>query len=113
MDSAAFAEDTLFVYSTAIARRPIQIDLGINAELDGMTLTAGSYRVSVGLSLASLGIVILKGDASSKFLFQTGDTLNIGANAVVVLEGGVKAENVLWSLGSSATLGAKSEVSSD
>jgi hypothetical protein len=92
MDSADFAKSTLFVYSAAIAHRPSKIYLGITVDLDGWTLTAGTYRATTELSLGLNKVVALdgNGDANSKLLFQAGTTLITGVGAKVVLVGGPK-----------------------
>jgi hypothetical protein len=107
-ESAEFAKSVAFAHSAAIAHRENQSYLGLAVPLDAMEFTPGAYRAGSAMSLADGGIVTLKGDANSKFLFQAGTTLITGIGAKVVLEGGVKAENVIWSLGSAATLGANS-----
>jgi hypothetical protein len=108
-ESDDFADSVAFSHSAAIAHRSATTDMGVTIELGGSTYTPGTYRASTAMSLTA-GIVTLdgKGDSNAKFIFQAGTTLITGANTEVVLMGGAKAENVIWSLGSAATLGAGS-----
>jgi hypothetical protein len=75
----------------------------MNTDLGGQSLTSGVYAASSGLSLT--GTVTLVGDASSVFIFQSVSTLIVAPASHVVLSGGVQACNVIWQVGSSATLG--------
>jgi hypothetical protein len=89
MDSADFTKSTVFVYSAAIACRPSEIYLGIAVNLDGWTLTDGTYRATTELSLGLNKVVTLdgNGDANSKFLFQAGTNLITGVGVKVLLLG--------------------------
>jgi hypothetical protein len=114
-DSTAteFAEYVVFVHSAAIAHRVDATYLGTAiAELGGKTFKAGTYRAGSAMILAATSNVILdgQGDPDSKFVFQGGTTLITGANTNVILINGARAENVLWALGSAATLGTNSVV---
>jgi hypothetical protein len=57
-------------------------------------------------------VVTLDGDnqPNPEFLFIAGSTLVTAADTYFNLINGAKAENVLWALGSAATLGASSVV---
>ncbi len=77
-----------------------------NTDLGGLSLGAGVYAASSGLTLN--GTLTLVGDASSVFIFQSVSTLITGPGSSVVLSGGVQACNVFWQVGSSATLGTTS-----
>jgi hypothetical protein len=109
-DSTDFAFDAAFSHSAAIAHRVDSIYKGMAIELGGQTFTSGTYRAGSSMNLAASAFVTLdgQGDPNSKFFFQAGTTLITGANTYVNLINGAKAENVLWALGSAATLGAGS-----
>ncbi len=49
-------------------------------------------------------------EANPVFLFQALSTLVTAADTSFILKNGAKAENVLWALGTAATLGANSTV---
>jgi Ice-binding-like len=71
--------------------------------LDGLTLTPGLYSAST-LSLSAGQTVTLNG--SGTYIFQIGSTLTLAGT--VELSGGATAGNVIWLVGSSATLDAGS-----
>ncbi|HEY5438162.1 MAG TPA: ice-binding family protein, partial [Acidimicrobiales bacterium] len=78
----------------------------MNSDLGGQSLSPGVYSASSGMSLT--GTVTLVGDANSVFIFQAVSTLTANSGSTVVLSGGVRACNVFWQVGSSATLGTTS-----
>ncbi|HXJ62087.1 MAG TPA: ice-binding family protein, partial [Verrucomicrobiae bacterium] len=49
-----------------------------------------------------------QGDANAVFIFQMGSTLTTTAGRQVILSGGAQAANIVWQVGSSATLGTTS-----
>jgi hypothetical protein len=79
-------------------------------EIGGEELTAGTYSAGSAINLAAGAILYLKGDADDKFYIIAGTTLVTGALSQVVLIGNVQAKNVVWILGTAATLGANSHV---
>jgi hypothetical protein len=109
-DSTAFAFDVAFAHSAAIAHRADAVYMGMAIELGGQTYTPGTYRSGSSMNLALSSFVTLdgEGDVNSKFVFQAGTTLITDADTYVNLINGAKAENVLWAVGSAATLGANS-----
>jgi hypothetical protein len=68
--------------------------------LDGLTLTPGLFHASTTLSLSAGQTLTLNG--SGTYIFQIGSTLEIAGT--VVLSGGATAGNVIWLVGSSATI---------
>jgi hypothetical protein len=85
----------------------------IPAALDGQTLTAGVYRTASGtMSLATSGPATLtfSGSSTDVFIMQTVGTLVTGAGGVatISLVGGAQASNILWVVGSSATINSGS-----
>jgi hypothetical protein len=111
-DSTDFALSVVFAHAAAIAHRVDSTYKGMAIELGGDTFTPGTYRVGSAMNLAASTFVTLDGDGdpNSKFLFQAGTTLITGANTHVKLINGAQAKNVVWALGSAATLGANSIV---
>ena len=78
----------------------------MNTDLGGLSLSPGVYAASSGLSLT--GTVTLVGSASSVFIFKSVSTLITGPGSSVVLSGGVQPCNIVWQVGSSATIGTTS-----
>jgi hypothetical protein len=77
-----------------------------NPELGGLTLVPGVYRLATaGLT----GTLTLdgKGDPNSVFIFQVGSTLITGSDSRVRVINGASACNIFWQVGSSATLGTR------
>lgn len=81
----------------------------IASALDGQTLTAGYYSFASGaatLAESGNGTLTLSGSASDTIVIKTATTLRTGAGGIptITLTGGITAENVLWLVGSSATV---------
>lgn len=71
------------------------------ASLDGLTLAPGLYKsAAASLALSAGATVTLNGNGI--YIFQIGSTLNLAGT--VILSGGAIAGNVIWLVGSSATL---------
>lgn len=105
-DSADFAAAAQAAHAASlgtIGGDPIALEMG------GLTFTPGIYTSDSTITLAS-GSVTLDGrnDPHPTFLFQAATTLVTGANTFFVLTNGAKAENIVWALGTGATLGANS-----
>jgi hypothetical protein len=49
-----------------------------------------------------------QGDTNAVFIFQMGSTLTTTSGRQIVLTGGAQAANIVWQVGSSATLGTSS-----
>lgn len=73
-------------------------------DLGGLTLTPGVYFFSS--SAAITGVLTLNGAGS--YIFQIGTTLTTDGGPDVVLTNGATPDNVIWQVGSSATLGTNS-----
>ena len=107
-DSGAFGADVSAAHGEAMAVR--NDGIAMVGGIGGMTFTPGIYRSS-GAVIVTLGTVVtLDGlnETNPVFLFQCYSTLDTGANSAVVLKNGATAENVLWALGTTGTLGANS-----
>jgi hypothetical protein len=72
----------------------------LTSPLDGQTLTPGLYNAASSLALSAGATVTLNGNGA--YIFQIGSTLNLAGT--VALSGGALAGNVIWLVGSSATL---------
>jgi hypothetical protein len=73
-------------------------------ELGSTTLTPGLYKIGTGATIT--GTVTLNG--AGTYIFQIGSTLTAEVSSVVLLTGGATAANVIWLVGSSATINASS-----
>jgi hypothetical protein len=69
--------------------------------LDGLTLAPGLYKsAAASLALSAGATVTLNGNGA--YIFQIGSTLDLAGS--VILSGGATAGNVIWLVGSSATI---------
>jgi hypothetical protein len=110
LESSAFAASVLLAYGDAMAVRVNEQHLSI--EIGGLTFLPGTYRSGSAINFAHGTVVTLDGnnEPNPVFLFQAGSTLVTAADTHFILINGAKAENVLWALGTAATLGARSVV---
>jgi hypothetical protein len=99
-----FAASVLVAHANAMAVRADGIAIAI--EIGGQTFTPGTYRSSSAINFAHGTEVTL--DGNGEYLFQAVTTLVTAANTKFILINGAKAENVIWALGTAATLGADS-----
>jgi hypothetical protein len=104
---------TFLAHSQAQWTRLMAIDFTkkITPEMGGVTFKAGTYKSNAAaLNIAVDTFVTLdaENDPDAQFLFQATSSLTTGANTYFVLKNGAKAKNVIWALGSTATLGADS-----
>lgn len=85
---------------------PCRLDAG---DLGGLTLKAGIYCFGT-LSVTTLRTLTLDGqnNPDSFWVFQATTTLITGLRSAVVLKNGAKLLNVIWAVGSSATIGVSS-----
>jgi hypothetical protein len=80
---------------------------GINSELGGQSLAAGTYTATSGTAgtFTLNGTLTLTGSATDVYVFQTASTLVTGGTSTPVISlGSVLPGNVYWVVGSSATL---------
>jgi hypothetical protein len=81
----------------------------ISDDLAGRTLTPGVYQGAPSLALTGTLTLDGQGDANAVFIFRApASTLTTASGSRVVLTGGAQACNVIWQVGSSATLGSGS-----
>ena len=110
---AATARANIDTAATDAATRtlcPITIQDG---ELGGKTLTPGLYVSGMSFfTITSQNLTLdAKGDPDAIFIFQTSSsTLTVSDMRAVVLQGGAKASNVFWSVGTGAVIGKSTTV---
>lgn len=74
----------------------------IETQLAGLVLTPGTYTASSTLDLSVGATLTLSGVGN--FIFQVGSALTINVGAKVLLTNGALSSNVIWVVGSSATI---------
>ncbi|HYL93079.1 MAG TPA: ice-binding family protein [Alphaproteobacteria bacterium] len=76
------------------------------ADIGGLTLTPGVYKQASSLGITGNLTLDGGGDPNAAWIFQIGSTLTTATNnSHVILINGANAHNVIWQVGSSATLG--------
>ncbi len=88
--------------ATTPAPVPVAGDLG------GSTLYPGIYNSTSTLVIDAGDLTLdAQGDPDAEWIFQMGSTLTTvaGTGGNVVLAGGAQADNIIWQVGSSATIG--------
>ena len=94
--------DVIATYDTAVAQIP---DAGLSGDLGGLTLTPGVYNAPTSLALTGTLTLDAQSDRNAEWVFQIGSTLTTATASRVLLINGATARNVIWQIGSSATLG--------
>ena len=77
--------------------------------LGGQTLTAGVYCFASSAQLNGNLILNAQGDVNAVFIFQIGSTLTTLSGSNITIINGGTGNNVFWQVGSSATLGTRSQ----
>ncbi len=95
--------DALTAYNFAVAQ-PTTTDL-TGQDLGGKTLTPGVYFFSSSAQLTGTLTLDAQGDPNAFFFFQIGSTLTTASSSKVLYINGLQPCNVVWAVGSSATLG--------
>jgi hypothetical protein len=98
--------DLTVAYNDAAGRSTGPIS--VSGDLTGLTLTPGLYKSTSSLAVSGTLTLNALGDGNAVFIIQMATTLTTGPGSRVVLIGGARASNVLWQVGSSATLGTNS-----
>jgi hypothetical protein len=88
--------------------RAYDLILAGGSDLVGMTLNSGVYRSDSSLALSGTLTFDAKGDPNAVFIVQTGSTLITSSGRQVILLNGAQAANIIWQIGSSATLATDS-----
>jgi hypothetical protein len=104
--SDAFAASVKAEHDAAMAFHPREKFMEI--EMGGLEFIPGTYRSDSAINIAHGTKVTL--DGNGLFLFIAVTTLVTAADIEFILINGAVAENVVWALGTAATLGARSVV---
>jgi Ice-binding-like len=80
----------------------------ISGDLAGRTLTPGVYTSASSLGLSGALTLDARGDPNAVFVFQASSTLTVASASRVLLIGAAQACNVVWQVGSSASIGSSS-----
>jgi hypothetical protein len=105
-NSDVFAASVKAEYDVAMAFHAGEKFMAI--EMGGLTFIPGTYRSDSAINIAHGSKVTL--DGNGVFLFIAATTLVTAADIEFILVNGATAENVIWALGTAATLGARSVV---
>jgi type VI secretion system secreted protein VgrG len=81
--------------------------------LGGLTLTPGVYDFSSSAQLTGTLTLDAEGDPNAQFIFKIGSTLTTASSSAVILENAASAGEVVWQIGSSATLGTDTTFAGD
>jgi Ice-binding-like len=78
----------------------------LESQLAGLTLNAGTYTSASSLDLSVGSTVTLdgQGNPNAQFIFQVGSALTINVGSTVKLINGAQGINVVWQVGSSASI---------
>jgi len=105
--AAATAQSDLTVaYNDAAGRTTGAIT--VSGDLTGLTLAPGLYKSTSSLGITGDLTLTGLGDANAVFIIQIASTLTTGTGSHVILTGGAQAKNIIWQVGTSATLGSNS-----
>ena len=112
LNSPAFADHVVDSHASAMAGNYGTSETAMAIEIGGITFLPGIYRSGSAINFAHGTVVTLdgNGEANPEFIFIAGSTLVTAADTYFDLQNGAKAENVVWVLGTAATLGARSHV---
>jgi hypothetical protein len=102
------AADELIAYNAAKSAvcPPGAANTLTNPDLGGHTFPPGVYCAAGGFLEINAGILTLDGlgDPEATWIFQTASTLITGTGTSFILQNGAEARNVVWQIGSSATI---------
>ncbi|MEV0036833.1 ice-binding family protein [Streptomyces sp. NPDC050804] len=104
--AAAGHADLITTYNDAVGRIP---DAGISGDLGSLTLLPGVYNATSSIGLTGTLTLDAQGDRNAVWVFQIGSPLTTATASNVLLVNGATARNVIWQVGSSATLGTDSD----
>ncbi len=103
--AAQAQSDLTTAYNDAASRTP---PVSVSGDLGGLTVTSGVYRSGSSLGLTGTLTLDAQGNPNAVFIFQAGSTLTTASGSHVDLVNGAQSCNVVWQIGSSATLGTSS-----
>jgi hypothetical protein len=103
--------DLTEAFDDAAGRVPVPAGSFLNpgdANIGGLTLVPGLYKFTTTALLTGADVT-LAGGPDDVWIFQIGTDLIVGSGIKVILEGGARAGNIFWQVGSSATIGTFAE----
>jgi hypothetical protein len=100
---------------TAINALPCSVTFGAGQDISLLSpINAAVTPVLCFTSSALMtGPVVINGAPGNTIVFKIGSTLTVSNNAVTTLAGGMSCDQVLWGVGSSATIGTNSSFVGD
>ncbi|MCX4825639.1 ice-binding family protein [Streptomyces sp. NBC_01142] len=105
-DAVAAHADLITTYNNAVGQIP---DASIAGDIGGLTLPPGVYNAASSIALSGTLTLDAQGDRNADWIFQVGSTLTTATASHVLLTNGATARNVIWLIGSSATLGTDTD----
>ena len=108
-DAAAIAAQTALTAAFNDVNARTASLITVAGDLGATTLSPGLYASTSSLALSGTVTLNALGHSNAIFIIRTASTLTTAAGSHVVLTGGAKASNVIWLVGTSATLGANSD----
>ena len=105
--SATAQTDLTTAYNDAAGRTTGLIS--VSGDLTGLTLAPGLYNSTSSLAISGDLTLTALGNPDAVFIIQMASTLTTGTGSRIILAGGAKASNIIWLVGSSATLGTNSD----
>lgn len=105
--AAATAEADLLLAINDVTARSTNV-VTLSGALDGIELSPGLYSTTSPLTLTGTVTLNALGDPDAIFIIRTSSSLTTSAGSKVVLTGGAQAKNVVWLVGTTATLGSDS-----
>lgn len=99
-------EDLGIAYNQLVNKTPTGSIIG---DLGGQTLTAGIYDAPAGMAITGVLTLDAQDNPDAIFIFQATTTLITATSSTVTLINGAQPCNVVWQVGSSATLNTGSE----
>ena len=90
------------------------VGTALTADIGGQTLPSGIYKATTALGITGILTLDGGGDPNAAWIIKVGSALTTAAGGVgtpasqVLLIGSAQAHNVIWQIGSSATLGTYS-----
>jgi hypothetical protein len=97
--------DLAAAYAASEEATELPCETTVGGNLAGLTLTPGVYCMGGAASITGTLTLNAAGDPNAVWIFQIASTLITAPGAVVALIGNANAANVLFLVGSSATLG--------
>ncbi len=108
LEASLAKSDVAMAFDDAAGRIQTQT---VDGDLNGFVLPAGVYAAASALAVTGTLTLDAEDDPSALFIFQIGSALNTGADSTINLINGAQICNVIWVVGSAATLGAASSFS--